>query len=380
MLTLITFIVVLGLLVFVHELGHFMVARRSGVKVEEFGFGFPPRAIGVYRDPATKGWRFVGRRTKESPATIYSFNWVPLGGFVRIKGEQGEQASDPDSFAAKGVGVRVAILSAGVSMNVLLAAFLISIGFVMGIPQPIGDGLPSGARVRDAQIQIVQVLSGLPAAASGVQVGDAILSVDGATVSSVEQLQTYLTSRVGQPVKFLLKAAAGEPYEKIVTPQPREGSDRAWIGVQLEHVGVVSYPWYLAAIHGVRVTGEWMVQIVRAFGELFTNLVVNRQVTIDLSGPVGIAALTGTVTRLGFIYVLQFTALLSLNLAIINFLPFPALDGGRVVFLIIEKLRGRAVSARLETAIHNIGFIVLLVLIALVTMRDLGRLFGGPAA
>ena len=101
--------------------------------------------------------------------------------------------------------------------------------------------------------------------------------------------------------------------------------------------------------------------------------------TIDLSGPVGIAALTGTVTRLGFIYVLQFTALLSLNLAIINFLPFPALDGGRVVFLIIEKLRGRAVSARLETAIHNVGFIVLLLLIALVTLRDLGKLFGGPA-
>ncbi len=380
MLTLITFIVVLGLLVFVHELGHFMVARRSGVKVEEFGFGFPPRAIGVFRDPASRRWRLVGRRTKESPATIYSFNWIPLGGFVRIKGEQGELASAADSFAAKGVGTRIAIISAGVSMNVVLAALLLSVGAAIGLPQVIEDGLPPGARVRDPQVQIVNVLEGLPAAASGLQVGDAIRSVDGTAVADIESLQAYLTAHVGQPVELMLQRGSAAPYPKSVTPTPREDSDQAWIGVQLVHAGVVSYPWYLAPVQGVRLAGEWTVQIVQAFGELFKNLVVRQQVTIDLSGPVGIATLTGTVTRLGFIYVLQFTALLSLNLAVINFLPFPALDGGRVVFLLLEKFRGRAVSARLETAVHNIGFVVLLVLIALVTLRDLGKLFGGPSA
>lgn len=382
LLTLITFIIILGLLVFVHEAGHFIVAKRAGVKVEEFGFGFPPRLAGVFKNPETGRWQLVGRKRKYAPTTIYSLNWIPLGGFVKIKGEQGEDADDADSFAHKSVGKRIWIISAGVLMNVALAFILISFGFMIGLPQVLDEQIPAAARVRAEKIQIADVLIGLPAQKQNLQLGDTIVGIDGQQFSEVEAIQNYLANRAGQTVTVQLRRGQ-EVVEKEMSTEIVPETGRAGIGVALVKTGIVSLPIHLAIWQGGLTTLFLLKEIVFAFGALIKNLIVSQAVVVELSGPVGIAVLTNQVAHLGFIYILQFAALLSLNLAIINFAPFPALDGGRVLFLIIEKLRGRPINQKIEATIHNIGFILLMLLVLAVTYRDVfkfsdkfGKLWG----
>jgi regulator of sigma E protease len=350
-LTIIVFVFILGLLVFVHELGHFVAARKNGVKVEEFGFGFPPRIFGIKRGE-----------------TIYSLNWIPLGGFVKIKGEGGENKEDEDSFVHKKIWRRAVILAAGVLMNFVLAAVILSIGFMVGLPQVV-DGENGYARVRDAKVQIIQILEGTPAAEAGLLPGDAILEIDGQKIENVDVMQEYLGGKIDAPVKIIF-LRDGEQFEKEIKPIFLTETGRGGIGVGLLKSGIVSYPWYLAIWKGVESTVFFTGEVVFAFYELIKNLIISQKVSVDLSGPVGIAVLTGQVARMGFVYLLQFTAMLSINLAVINFLPFPALDGGRILFLVIEKIRRRPVSQKIENLIHNIGFILLMLLVLLVTFRD----------
>lgn len=370
-ITLLTFIIVLGVLVFVHELGHFIAARRSGVKVEEFGLGFPPRIIGIFRDYEGK-WKRIGPKGKEAISTIYSLNLLPLGGFVKIKGEQGEKAEQTDSFAHQSIGRRILIISSGVLMNVFFAFILLSIGFGVGFPQII-DQAVSGAKVRDQKIQIVDVFVGLPAQKQGLQFGDTIVSADGHTFFKLSDLQNYLESHEGQTVLLELKRGR-EIVKKEVVPEILEETGRAGIGVSLVNTGIVSYSFPLAIWQGFSTTIFLIKEIIFAFLSLLRDLVLGRGVTVDISGPVGIAVVTGEVARQGVIYILQFAALLSLNLAVINFFPFPALDGGRVIFLLLEKSRGKAVSARVEAVVHNVGFALLMLLVILVTYRDIFQL------
>lgn len=370
-MTLIIFIIILGLLVFVHEFGHFIVARRHGVKAEEFGFGFPPRIIGIWRR-ANGRWRFVfgNKEVKDAPTTIYSINWLPFGGFVKIKGEAGECKSDPDSFASKSAWRRGTILLAGVAMNVLLTVVLLSIGFTSGIPVAL-DGLESYARVRDKKIEIVDVLRESPAARAGIRAGDVVLSVNNTVFPKAEALRDYFSVNQEES-EVLLRRDGGELRTKIM-PEELSQLGKLGIGVYLLDTGIVSYPWYYAAWKGLAATGFLIREILFSFGQLIKNLVLTGKVAVDLSGPVGIAVLTGRVARLGFAYLLHFTALLSINLAILNVLPIPALDGGRFLFLLIEKVRGRPVSRKVENIIHNIGFILLILLVLIVTYRDLLR-------
>lgn len=350
-LTIIVFILILGLLVFVHELGHFVAARKNGVKVEEFGFGFPPRIFGVKRGE-----------------TIYSLNWIPLGGFVKIKGEDGENREDEDSFSHKKIWRRAIILAAGVFMNFVLAAVLLSVGFMIGLPQVI-NGENGYAKISDAKVQVVQILENTPAADAGLHPGDAILEIDGQKLEDVEVMQSYLAGKIDMPVRFILERD-GQKIEKEISPTFLIETGRGGIGVGLIKTGIVSYPWYLSLWKGAESAVLFTGEVAIAFYELIKNLIVTQKVSVDLSGPVGIAVLTGQVARMGIIYLLQFTALLSINLAVINFLPFPALDGGRILFLIIEKIRRKPVSQKIENLVHNIGFSLLMLLILLVTYRD----------
>ncbi len=357
MLTILIFIAVLSLLVFVHEFGHFITAKRAGIRVEEFGFGFPPRAIGIKRGE-----------------TIYSINWIPLGGFVKIKGETGEHRNDTDSFAHKRAPVRALVLLAGVIMNVALAWFLLTIGYVIGMPEVI-ENLSSRARVTDAKIQVVQVLAGSPADSAGVESGDEIVRLDGQPPTDAEHVRAVAQARLGTPVAFTLRRS-GVTLEKQATPAVLPETGKPGLGIALVTTGLVSYPIHIAPIEAAQTT--WMLarEIVLSFWGLLRELFVQHKVTVEFSGPVGIAVLTGEVARLGFRHLLQFTAMLSVNLAIINVLPFPALDGGRMLFLILESIRGRAVSRRFEIATHNIGFALLMMLVVVVTYRDVVR-FGG---
>lgn len=356
MITIILFIAILALLVFVHELGHFLMALRMGMRVEEFGFGFPPRA-----------WS----RTSPKTGIVYSVNWIPLGGFVKIKGEDGEQASkDPDSFASKKVWQRFIVLIAGVTMNFLLCATLFAVGYSIGLPQSVSQDDIVAGRVREHKIQIVNVQAGAPASVAGVQLGDVVVSVDGDDITSTDQLVAYTSSHIGNTIQLMLMRE-GESLIIPITVGTLENG-RGGIGVGLVETGIISYPWYLAAYKGVETSVRLAGQIFSAFGHLIKNLVIgNGTGGLDVSGPVGIAVLTGEVARLGFIYLLQFTALLSLNLAIINILPFPALDGGRIIFVLVEKIVGRPVNRNVEGVIHTIGFSLLMALIIVVTFRDL---------
>lgn len=355
--TIIIFTAVLSLLVFVHEFGHFVTAKKSGVRVDEFGFGFPPRAGGIKKGE-----------------TVYSINWIPLGGFVKIKGESGEYSRDKDSFANKGAWTRGLILTAGVIMNVLLAWFLLSVGYVIGMPQVVDEVSPY-ARVMDQKVQVVQVLKDSPAERAGIETGDAIVSVGGMAIASPDDIKALTETKEGQPVAVTIRRKA-ETIEKQVIPAVIKETGRPGLGVALVKTGLVAYPFWLAPVQGAVATWAFAREIVGAFGGLIRDLFAQQKVTVEFSGPVGIAVITSEVAKLGFRYLLQFTALLSLNLAIINILPFPALDGGRVLFLVIEKVRGRAVGRRVEAMAHNIGFALLMLLVLFVTLHDVSK-FGG---
>jgi regulator of sigma E protease len=375
----------LSVLVFAHELGHFFTARSFGVKAEEFGFGFPPRAVGWYKNRFGKWRRVLGNRAIEdlaaspdenlqpaSKATIYSLNWLLLGGFVRIKGENGEGQNDKDSFAAQKIWRRAIILVAGVVMNVILAWFLFTVGYLIGMPQST-DTLGANARISQPQVVIAEVMPGTPAAAANLKAGDVVLEVEGAAVSTESNLQDLIAARANEATALTIKRA--DQTETInVTPSAKDGA-RATIGVAIYAAGLVHYPFFSAIWEGLRTSGLLIAQIVVALIHLIRDAFAGQNVGAEFAGPVGIATITGQAARLGFSYLLQFVALLSLNLAIVNFLPLPALDGGRLLFLLIEKIKGKPVKREVENIIHTIGFWILIALVLLITYHDVRKLF-----
>ncbi len=393
MVTVIIFILILGLLVFVHELGHFLVARRNGVAVEEFGFGFPPRIFGVYWNKKGEAKIVWGSKEIEEirearkigeEKTVYSINWIPLGGFVKITGEDGEPSYvktsegkariNPKSFVSKKPFVRMKILAAGVAMNFLLAVALFSFGFWKGVPQAVEE--VSGGKVGNEKIQIVDVGKNTPAEAMGIRVGDEILgAVEGDSLtkfSSVEKVQDFIKDNKGG--RIILDIQRGKEELRISgTPRLEFPEGEGPLGIGLAKVVVARYPWYKAIALGFEYTFNLTITFVSFLGLLLWRLVIGQPAGLDVSGPVGIAVLTGQVAQLGLDYILRFAAMLSVNLAIINILPIPALDGGRILFILIEKLKGSPVSKNFEQRAHSLGFALLIFLMAIVTVRDFAK-------
>jgi regulator of sigma E protease len=416
--TIIIFLVVLSLLIFVHEFGHFWTAKKFKVGAPEFGFGFAPRIFGfqLIRSSRlkkiaesetidvsvqagddgvmiekitdekkeidvvvpTKRWRLIkGNRElteeDEKYGTVYSLNWIPLGGFVKIKGQDGEEPGETDSFSAQPIYKRFLILFAGVFMNIILAMALLSIGFMVGLPQNT-DNVRPGGTMEAKKVQIMEVLPGSPAEKAGIKLGDRVLSINGQTVNSEEDVQSILAPKAGEEVILQIKRYNEEQTIRV-TPQVLAETNKGGIGVLLTASAVVKYPWYQALWEGSRSAILLLWAILVAFYELIRNLIVGNTVSGAVAGPVGIATLTGQVARMGFAYLLQFTALLSLNLAVINFLPIPALDGGRALFLLFEKIKGRPVKKELENVLHNIFFILMILLIVWITIKDVIKVF-----
>lgn len=384
MTTTIVFLLVLSLLVLVHEFGHFSTARYFGIRVTEFGLGFPPRAIGWYRNKFGKKVKVIGGRSFESleaseseavqpkkGETIYSLNWLPLGGFVKIKGENGDDRNDSDSFGAKPIWQRIIVLVAGVSMNVILAWLLFSVGYLIGLPQTTNDLGPK-AIVSEQAVLVAEVLADSPAAKSGFLAGDKIIRANDTLVNTENSLQEIIASRADLETEVLISRAEEELSLTVI---PEISGERAVIGVSIFAAGTVRYPFFSALIEGAKTTIWTLKEIFLAFGGLFKDMFSGVNVGDQLAGPIGIANITGQAARLGFVYLLQFTALLSLNLAVINILPVPALDGGRVLFLLIEKLRGKPVKKELENLINNISFLLLMILIIFITSKEVIGLF-----
>ncbi len=383
MITLLIFLAVLSILVLSHEYGHFITARKNGIKVEEFGFGFPPRLFGVRRVSANgkKRWQIVwGKSTEADTAeyagTLYSVNIIPLGGFVKIKGETAgaQKAGDSDSFATKRAWQKMLVLSAGVIMNILVAIVLFSIGFMVGVPQTL-DNWADVSAVPDHHVQILGVLPGSPAELARLQAGDQIIKIDALARPRLAELQSYVDSRREGEIQFTIQRG-NEQVQSTIKPTVNPDSGKGVIGVAITEVGTVRYPWYRAIGEGVKLSFVSLGQIFSGFYELIHNLIVGKGVGSAVSGPVGVAVMTGEVARMGFTYLIQFVAILSLNLAVLNILPIPALDGGRLLFVIIEAVLRRPVKAKIEETAHFVGFAALMLLVVVITVRDVGALSG----
>jgi len=309
MLAVLIFIIVIGVLVFVHELGHFVMAKKSGMKVEEFGFGFPPRIFGIKKGE-----------------TIYSLNWIPFGGFVRIFGENGEERKNPRSFASKKIGARSKVIVAGVVMNILFAVVLLSIGNVAGLRIGVVDGTEGAT---DLRIQIIGVSPGSPAEnaklegldeITGFKTSEGILRVE-----KIEEIQEYVNANLGKEVTLIIKRG-NELVEKTITPRTDHPIDEGPLGIALATTGIVKYSWHQSLYQSVNQTAIITGAVVVGYGTIIKNIIVKGSPGADIMGPIGIAKFTGRAASIGFTYLLQFTALISINLAILNILPFPALQ------------------------------------------------------
>jgi len=368
---------VLAVLVLAHEAGHFWIARRNGVIAEEFGFGFPPRLVGFFKDKEGKRrWIFgnkeIEKEIKNREETIYSINLIPLGGFVKIYGEEGEGKNDPRSFSSKGVFTRFRIIAAGVAMNVILAMVLFAAAFYLGLPQVVDEKSEENLV---GQIQILEVKRGSVAEEVGLKMGDQILflSAQGEKQEPkmIKDVQDFIKRKAGQEIEMKVKSPAdNEPRELKVRVPENDPEGDGLLGIAMGKTVVKKYGFLQSLWLGVVSTISFIGMIIFFLVDLLVKLIKTEPVSVDLAGPVGIAILTKQTAQLGLAYLFQFAAFLSVNLAVINFLPFPALDGGRALFLVIEKIKGRPVSKSFENAVHTIGFALLLVLMIFVTIRD----------
>lgn len=369
-LTIIIFLIVLSVLVFVHELGHFVVAKRSGMKVHEFGFGFPPRMFGIQK--VAGKWKMVwGYKDTKTDDTVYSVNWIPLGGFVKIMGEDNDTAEDERSFVRKPFWPRFSTLVAGVVMNFLLAGVLLGVGYMAGLPVAVEsiDQIPKNAKFQDRHVAIIAVGEGTPAEKAGILPSDIIQSVDGQTFETVEALQNHIKERKGEKQNFTVQRMNEIKTITVETlAEPKEGE--GVVGVGLALYGKLSFSPLPAIVEGFKTAWEQLANIATGLYNLFSA----GDGLESLGGPVKIAQITGQVADLGIIPLLQFAAFLSLNLALLNILPFPALDGGRVLFLIIETIRRKPNNPKIEQYANAIGFMVLLLLMLVISARDVWQL------
>lgn len=372
--TVFIFLVILSVLVFVHEAGHFFVARRNGMRVYEFGFGFPPRAGGLYKNKKTKKWEWVwGGKQREHEGTIYSVNWIPLGGFVRIKGEDGSGENESDSFAAKSKWSRFAVLVAGVIMNFVLAWVLFTGVMIMGFPREVEPGRSATGA---ASVQILTVEDNSPAKAMGISMGDTILGFSEketmVPAQTVEETRKYILDHKGQIIVMTIKRGK-ETLQLSGVPRTEYGANQGALGISMALVETVRTPIWLAPWEGLKQVGILIWIILASLGGLIVGLFSGAGVSGEVSGPIGIAYMTKQVSDLGFLYLVQFTAILSVNLGVLNILPIPALDGGRIFFVLIEMLKGSPVSRKAEQWMHSIGFAALILLMLIVTFYDFGR-------
>lgn len=351
------FFLILFVLVLIHEFGHFIAAKKNGVLVEEFGFGFPPRVIG-----------------KKIGETLYSLNLLPIGGFVKVFGEEYEELKDQKlnpslkdrTFAYKKPWQKALIILSGVLMNFLLGWVLISYLFTQGVPIPTD------------KVIVEQVQKGSPAALVGIKPLHTITKVtkDGKEyeLKTVQDLITLTKKFAGE--KVVLTVRDGNMTKNVeVTPRKNPPKGQGALGIALTSFTEKKYSWYQAPFYGLIEAFNITKHIFVELGKVLFQLVTLQKPSVDVSGPVGIAQFTGQAMKLGNNAILELTALLSLNLAVINILPFPALDGGRLVFVIYEWVTRKRVNQKFERNLNFIGIILLLTLAAVVTVNDIIKLY-----
>ncbi|MCK9344566.1 MAG: site-2 protease family protein [Candidatus Pacebacteria bacterium] len=361
----ILFIVILAALILVHELGHFTAAKRAGVRVDEFGLGFPPRL-----------WK------KKIGETVYSLNAFPVGGFVKIFGENPDEESlkgkdSSRSLTSKNRGIQAWIMSAGIIFNLLFAWLLVSVGFMIGLPFS-ADDTKYGARVEDPIVMITQVLPGSPAEEVGLKGGDTIVALYGGAdvleTPRVESTQKFIAGH-----KEFTLAYLRDKKIQTITVEPKEGivDGRLAIGVSMDSVGTLTLPVHEALYAGVLTTASMTAGMAVGIVDFLKNIFIGQADFKDVAGPVGIVGIVSDASALGIAHLISLTAIISINLAIINLLPFPALDGGRLFFLLIEAIKRSPIKPEVANIANGIGFIVLILFMVFVTFHDVMKIIQG---
>jgi regulator of sigma E protease len=361
-MTVVIFIAVLVVLIVVHEFGHFVVAKLSGMRVDEFGIGYPPRLIGF-----TYG------------ETEYTLNALPFGGFVKIYGEDEPELKDGvtgRAFGAKPRILQAATLVAGIAMNLLLAYVLITATLLMGTPQALTAEQLTTAK--DVQLIIAEVMPGSPAETAGIKAGDAIVSVSGNKTqfsgTDGTAFSAYMSSDTTKtPLEFSL-IRNGNPLTLTATPMTGvTGADptRPVLGVSVAPVGIIPVSWTQAPLQSAELTWEVTKETTVALVQFFGNIVTFKANLADVSGPIGIAGAVGGAAHQGLAALLSISAIISINLAVINLLPIPALDGGRLVFVLIEAITRKPIKSSVAQAINGVSFILLVILMIVVSGHDI---------
>lgn len=355
----ITFLVtffLLSLLIFIHEFGHFLVAKREKVKVEEFGLGFPPRLF-----------------SKKIGETIYSINVIPFGGFVRLYGEESRVKGDR-AFSSKSVWSRIKITAAGVFFNYLFAFLIFLIVPLFGyVTVKSQESLPYTS-FEELGIMVLDVEKNSPADKARVLRGDIVVQIDSFIPSDTESMIEYLKSKAGQVVHLTLKRK-GKIVELELIPRSVLKKNQGPTGMIVAPVGIVSYRFPFSLYAGLKNFLRTTESIISGFYNLIIGLFKEQKPSVDIAGPVGIFSLSASFLSFGFSSFLHFIGVLSINLAILNLIPFPALDGGRLLFLMIEGVSRKKLKESYEIWLHKIGFILLLLLLAYFTLKDIQRLF-----
>ena len=353
----IAFMSLIGLLA-LHEFGHLILAKLFGVKVEEFGIGYPPRLFG-----------------KKIGETIYSINLLPFGAFVRLPGEI-EKNEDPRSFSAQPVGKRILIAFGGVLSFWIIAAILFSIVFSLGAPISVGDEENSG--LKDPKVQITGITAGSPAEEAGLRAGDTIKQFSifnfQFSITKVKEVQELTEQYKGKEL-ILTMERGKETFDVKLVPRVSPPKGEGPMGISLVRTAIKSYPWYQAPWQGIGATINLTGAIIRGYGQAIANLFKGLPAEGELVGPVGIFHLFTQAFQMGINYFLNFVGMIAIYIAIFNVLPIPSVDGGKLLFLGIEAVRKRSVSEKTEQNITAICFGLLIILMVLVTIKDIAKLF-----
>ncbi|RME86194.1 MAG: PDZ domain-containing protein [Caldilineae bacterium] len=361
-LTSLAVIPVLGLLIFVHELGHFLAARWMGVRVHEFGFGYPPRMLKLF----------------ERNGVEYTLNWLPFGGFVRMAGED-DDFDAPDALPNVAPWRRIVVMAAGPVMNLVAAVLIFATMFMIGTPTYIGD--PDKARV-----EIVAVAENSPADMAGVQAGDIILTIAGEEMYGIDAVSEAINSRAGQQVEITLQRG-DEIVTVSLTPRlpeqipPGQGASGVQIATYMnpEDIRIVRQNPVAALLGGIRHTAEMITMMIAGLAEL-----IRAAIAPDVPAPQGgvgglvaIGRIAAQVAEEGLSDLLNLTAFLSINLAILNLFPIPALDGGRIVFAAAEMVRRKRIPPEKEALVHFAGFAILIAFMLIITFVDISNWLAG---
>lgn len=350
-LTLLAVVVVLGVSVLVHELGHFLIARLMKVDVEEFGIGFPPKLFSI-----------------KPGKTVYSLNLIPLGGFVRLEGE--DEGKTATSYKNQAWWKKGLIIIAGVVVNLVWGILILTIGWSFGLPKALDDTTTAPrAIIRDARITVLAVAPESPAAQAGIAVGDTITTFQGEELSDTPRALEIIKLSSGIPLTLRI-CQQSTCRDATVIPRVNPPEGQGALGVALATIGVAKLPFPDSLIQATRDTGSILGQTLAALGSIGGSIREGNVGEVPLTGPIGIAVVTRDALQMGMPYVLTLAAIISINLALLNVLPIPALDGGRLVFIVIEAIRGKPVNEHVEKWIHLAGYVFLLLLFVLIFLKD----------